>query len=220
VAGDKKKAPLKPIWLVLTGLFLIFLSTVALCWFKGDNHRLAIPILMFKIIGLASSVFLVLGELGHPIFNRVCFRGEKLNCHAVMESPAAKLFGLVPMADLGVLYFSGGIILIGFSIPDPQFFTQIYILALLNLLTLPYTLFSVSYQAFTVKKWCPLCLIVQLTFWLEFLYFFKFLSAGFPGFSPEVFSPAVLSFGLPVLLWLLFRPILQKSIKFDKQQIV
>ncbi|MCK4835769.1 MAG: vitamin K epoxide reductase family protein [Candidatus Aminicenantes bacterium] len=212
-----EKKPLKVIWLVLAGFCVLFLATIILYWIKGDNYRLSIILLMFKIIGLGTSILLVLGELGHPIFKKICIKGEKIDCYAVMESPAAKVLGLIPMADLGVLYFSGGIILIAFSGVNSQFFKQIFLLALLNLMTLPYTLFSVGYQALAVKKWCELCLIVQLTFWLEFLQFYKFLSAGFPGFTIEDFFPFTWSFGLPLLVWLVFRPALQKSIRFDKR---
>lgn len=176
---------------------------------------MAIPIILYKTMGLASSIFLVLGELGHKIFDRVCIRGDHLDCHAVMNSPAAKLAGKVPMADLGVFYFSGGIILIAISVINPYFFDQIFLLSVLNLAALPYTFFSVIYQGLVIKKWCPLCLIVQLTFWLEFFHFYSFLTAGIPRFRIEDFLPPIWSFGLPVILWLLFRPALRKSIRMQ-----
>jgi len=211
--ATSKKKRINPIWIVWAGFFSLFLITVTLCWIKGANHRLVIPILMFKITGLAASLLLVLGELGHKIFDRICIKSEKLDCHAVMFSPAAKLMGRIPMADLGIIYFSGGIILIGFSVVNPYFFHQIYLLAVLNLLALPYTVFSILYQGFVVKKWCYLCLVVQLIFWLEFSQFYKFLFAGVPRFYMEDFFPLILSFALTTLIWLLFRPSLKKAIQ-------
>jgi uncharacterized membrane protein len=174
---------------------------------------------MMKIVGFAASFFLVIGELGHPLFNRVCPRGKRLDCHAVMKSPAARLFGSIPVADLGGIYFSGGIILICFSLLHPYFFQRVYLLAILNLLSLPYTIFSVLYQAFVVKRWCALCLIVQLTFWLEFSQFYSFLSAGFPRFIVEDFFPLIWSFGLPTLTWLLFRPLASRALASADRQI-
>jgi uncharacterized membrane protein len=184
---------------------------------KGDNYRLTIVLILLKTVGLVTSTTLVLGELGHPFFKKICIKGEKIDCYAVMESPAAKIMGLIPMADLGVLYFFGGITVIVFSVNNPLFFKQIFLLAILNLLTLPYTLFSVSYQALAVKKWCQLCLVVQFTFWLEFFQFYKFLKAGVPAFSLEDFFLFTWGFGLPLLVWLVFRQSLQKAIQLDKE---
>jgi uncharacterized membrane protein len=207
--------------LVLAGFAAMLLVTLILLWLKGDNQRMAISILMLKIIGFGACVLLVLGELHHPFFDKICPKGEKLNCHAVMESPAAKLFCVIPLADIGGIYFSGGIILICFSTIHPHFFYSIFLLALLNLLTLPFTIFSVLYQAFVVKFWCLFCLIVQLIFWLEFWQLYPFLSAGIDGthllrFRFDDFYPIIWSFGLPTLIWLLFRPVVKKAIEADK----
>ncbi len=203
-------------WIVLGGFSVLFLVTFVLCWIKGGNQQLAIPIVILKIIGFSASLLLILGELGHPLFDRICPKWEKINCQAVMESPASKLLGLIPLADIGGVYFSGGIILICFSVNNHYFFHQIYFLAILNLLTLPYTIFSVMYQAFVVRYWCFLCLIVQLIFWLEFWQFYQFLSAGFPQFRYEDFFPIIWSFGLPLFTWLFFRPLIKKAIEADK----
>ncbi len=202
--------------IALGGFSILFLVTFVLCWIKGGNQRLAIPIVMLKIFGFSASLLLVLGELGHPLFDRICPKWEKINCHAVLESPAAKIFGLIPTADLGGVYFLGGIILICFSVNNPHFFHQIYLLAILNLLTLPYTIFSVLYQAFVVKYWCFLCLIVQLLFWLEFWQFYQFLAAGVPRFTFEDFLPILWSFGLPVLIWTPLRPVIKGAIEVYK----
>lgn len=217
-SGEKNKRKINFIRIAVGGFSVLLLVTFVLCYFKGDNQRMAISILMSKIVGFSASVFLIIGELGHPFFNRFCPRGEKFNCHAVMESPAAKLLGFIPMADIGGIYFSGGIILICFSVLHSHFFQQIFILALLNLLTLPYTIFSVAYQALKVKKWCALCLIVQLTFWFEFSQFYPFLFAGIPPFTIEDFYPILWSFGLPLFIWLFFRPPVKKAFEADKDQ--
>ena len=125
---DNKKKRIDLFWIAGAGFLVLFLFTFVICWQKGANHRLTIPILMFKMTGLTASLLLVLGELGHKIFDRICIKSEKLDCHAVMFSPAAKLLGRIPMADLGVIYFSGGIILIAFSVVNPYFFHQIFLL--------------------------------------------------------------------------------------------
>jgi hypothetical protein len=42
-------------------------------------------------------------------------------------------------------------------------------LALVNILALPYTFWSVWYQKVKARQWCPLCLIVQVLLWGVFL---------------------------------------------------
>ncbi|MDR3220154.1 MAG: vitamin K epoxide reductase family protein, partial [Dysgonamonadaceae bacterium] len=44
----------------------------------------------------------------------------------------------------------------------------IFYLALINILALPYSFWSVWYQKFKAKQWCVLCLIVQVLLWLIF----------------------------------------------------
>lgn len=206
-------------WIVIAGFSVLLLATFVLAWDIGGSQRLAILIVILKLVGFGASFLLILGALGHPLFDRICPKWEKIDCHAVMRSPASKLFGLIPMADLGAIYFSGGIILICISVINPQFFNLVYVLAVLNLLTLPYTIFSVLYQAFAVKYFCFLCLIVQLIFWLEFSQFYSFLFAGFPRFSVGDFLPVIWAFGLPLFSWIFFRPMIKKAIEAEKQEV-
>ena len=203
----------KPVAAAFAGLILL---TLVFFWFEGGNLRLAIPLVFIKLIGLAASIVLVMGKLEHPFFFRICPKGEKLSCFAVINSPAAALFGRIHTADLGTLYFFNGLILMVFSAPHPYFFYYVYLLALLNLATLPYTIFSVTYQALVVKKWCALCLIVQLVFWLEFIFFLKFLRTGFPPFSVEDFYLPLWTFALPTLLWFICRPRVEELLKRRK----
>lgn len=42
------------------------------------------------------------------------------------------------------------------------------VLAAINILCLPYTVWSISYQKFKAKVWCTLCVCVQATLWALF----------------------------------------------------
>ncbi|MCK5058279.1 MAG: vitamin K epoxide reductase family protein [Candidatus Aminicenantes bacterium] len=212
-----KKGQIFPNRVVIAGFTALLLATFILSWIIGSNQRLAILIVILKIVGFAASFLLILGELGHPLFDAICPKWEKIDCHAVMKSPASKLFGLIPMADIGGIYFSGGIILICFSVVNPHFFNQVYLLGILNLLTLPYTIFSLLYQVFVVKYFCFLCLIVQMVFWLEFSQFYSFVFAGFPRFTAADFLPFIWAFGLPLFAWLFFRPLIKKAVAADNK---
>lgn len=208
---NKKKIDL--LFIVAVFFSLLFLFFLYIFWAKGGNQRLTIPILLIKLAGFASSFFLILGELGHPVFERFCPREGKFNCFAVMESPAAKIFGIIPMADIGAIYFIGGITLLGLSMSSMNFFYQVYLLGILNLLALPYTIFSVIYQSFVLKAWCKFCLIVQFIFWLEFFYFYKFLSAGSLKNILKFSLPFISVFFILTLIWILVRPLIKKRIR-------
>ena len=139
---------------------------------------------------------------------KLCPLGERLNCRSVLSSPAAKLGGWIPMADLGGLYFLGGLLSLVLwriaerpeSLPAP--------LGLLNLLALPYVVFSVSYQAF-LGRWCWPCLGVQALFVAEFALFWQLPgshSLPIDGLPRVDLALLVVSFALPALGWGALRP--------------
>jgi hypothetical protein len=117
------------------------------------------------------------------------------------------------MADLGVLYFAGTLLVLVSSAFSPDFYYHVLYLGVLNLFTLPYTLFSVAYQAFRVRKGCALCLIVQAVFWLEFWQFYPFVF-GTPTallFNLRLLYPVILGLGIPLFLWPLLRVLLERA---------
>jgi len=179
----------------------------------GGNERLCLLILLLKVVGLTASWLLLLGTLRVPFFKRFCPTSRHFDCQRVIDSPAGKVFGLVHAADLGVLYFGGTLLILFFSAFSPGFYFQVVLLGGLNLLTLPYTLFSVTYQAFKVGKWCALCLIVQAVFWLEFWQFFPFLFGNpvFLDLSLNRLTPMIVAFGVVSALWPLVRYLLERS---------
>lgn len=169
-----------------------------------------IPLVLLKTVGLGCSYLLVLGSLDAPVFQRFCPQGRWFDCHRVIGSPAGKPLGLVHMADLGTLYFGGSLLLLLWSAFSGHLYRHIIYLGVLNLITLLYTPFSLLYQALKVKKWCALCLLVLLVFWLEFSQFFPYLFT-YPiqnGISPAQLGPFILFFGLAAILWVVTRMIL------------
>lgn len=110
-----------------------------------------------SMFGLIACTQIVKHELGiqSGVLDKVCTLTTNSSCDAVLSSPAAKLFGLLGMGDLGFTYFTTLAITIFFM---PRSSTQI--LPLVTTIIAPFTLFSVWYQWRVVKKWCPLCLSV------------------------------------------------------------
>jgi uncharacterized membrane protein len=196
---------------LLTGYFFVRL------YLHGGNERLCVLILLLKVVGLLASFVLVLGTLDAPVFRRFCPRNPLFDCKRVIDSPAGTVLGLIHAADMGVLYFAGTLLVLTISAFTPGFYYQALYLGLLNLLTLPYTLFSVAYQAFKVGKGCALCLIVQAVFWLEFWQFHPFVFGTRPRLSLGLaqFHPLLVGLALPAALWPLVRYLLDKAYARD-----
>jgi len=202
---------------ILSAALLIFLLTRF--YLAGGNEQLCLMIFLFKVIGFFTSWILMLGSLRAPFFKRFCPHNPLFDCQKVIDSPAGTLFGLIHTADLGALYFGGSLLSLLIAAFSPRFYHSVVILAGLNILALPYTLFSVAYQALRVKKWCALCLIVQGILWLEFWQFFPFLFQN-PirvAFSPANLYPLILGFGLLLAVWPFLRQLLDKAYPLSKE---
>jgi len=87
---------------------------------------------------------------------------KQKDCNNILESKAARLFGTISLSEIGFGYFATNLLLLLLypaSLPA---------IALLNILTLPFTLWSVWYQGAKAKQWCALCLIVLALLWAIF----------------------------------------------------
>ena len=95
--------------------------------------------------------------------DKICSLFKQADCNNVLESKAAKLGGIIGWSEIGFGYFTANILILLFF---PQLIPYS---AIINILTLPYSFWSVWYQKFKVGQWCPLCLIVQLLLWAVFV---------------------------------------------------
>lgn len=166
-------------------------------------------LLFTKIIGIVASLFLVLHELKihTPLGDKLCGFSSKTDCDAVLGSNASRMFGSINWADAGVIYFIGTIIY--FLGSDNV--ASLGLLAILSAVSLPYPVFSIYYQSFKLKKWCPFCLMVQLVLIGEFLILL-------PIFQEYIFSFINLfrlatAFLLPAAIWILFKAYREKLVE-------
>ena len=140
---------------------------IAYTMYAAAVHRItwfAASMLVLYALGLAMSVLSVLHGLGEGL-KRLCPAGKTINCRGVLESPASKLFGWLPVADLGVVYFSTGLLLSALTQGGLiDFASDVrWILGVAAWAAVPYAIFAIGYQAFRVKQWCWMCLVVQST---------------------------------------------------------
>lgn len=71
-------------------------------------------LLLTRTIGLMLSGLLVAKQLGstNALTDRLCRINSKASCDGVLNSPAAKLWGWLSWADVGLLYFAGGLLIL------------------------------------------------------------------------------------------------------------
>lgn len=129
-------------------------------------NNIGISILLFiNLAGLYVSWLLLLKQMHvqSQYADKICSLFKQKDCNDVLESKAAKLWGVVGWSDIGFGYFLTNVSLL---LLFPNLITSI---ALLNILTLPYTLWSIWYQRVKANQWCVLCLIVQFLLWAIFI---------------------------------------------------
>lgn len=129
------------------------------------NNIGSVLLCILNFIGIYISYLLVLKQIKvqSSYADRICSLFSQKDCNNVLESEAAKLAGIIGWSEIGLAYFISNTI-ITFFLPD-----YITYLALVNIIALPYTLWSIWYQKFRTKQWCPLCLIIQALLWSIFI---------------------------------------------------
>ncbi|RKN79620.1 vitamin K epoxide reductase family protein [Ulvibacterium marinum] len=201
---------------------IVYLITICiilgLFFFQGPTAFRAGHFL-FSIIGFAISVLIVRHELGlnTRMLHKVCSANETTSCDAVLNSNGATILKWFKLSDASFVYFLGLVlswnILLIFRINDLP-------IILLTVLALPITLYSIFYQIFVVKKWCPLCLGIVVVLWMQactLIFFESSLSTlNVDSISIVLF---LLGFWLAFSFWLFSKPLLVKQIELKKLSI-
>jgi uncharacterized membrane protein len=152
------------------GTFILFSIMTILTTLINDRphfDKTQLLLILTKIVGLWLSVLLVLHEfeINTILSDKLCHLNKATNCNTVLNDSASKVFGWFGWADIGVIYFMSSFLILLHGIKAPYF----SVFAIFAAMSIPYPVFSIYYQAFVLKKWCPLCLGVQLVLILEFI---------------------------------------------------
>lgn len=161
-----------------------------------------ILLLVLNLLGIYISCLLVQKQINihSSIADKICSLFSKSDCNDVLSSTAAKFLGVIGWSELGLGYFLSNTFLLLF-IP-----TLLSYWVLLNMLGIFYSFWSVWYQKFKAKAWCPLCLIVQLIFWLLFITCLLSGLVQLPEFTVLDLLSLALIYGVPFLLIHLLLP--------------
>ena len=196
---------------ILGGLLLIIGLVGASDRIIDFSYSWKIPVLIItRLFGLIVSLLLVLHELKvrNPFVDKICHISKYTDCNAVLNSDSSKIFGWINWADFGFIYFVGGLI---FLIIDGNG-EGLNILALVSILSIPYPVFSIYTQTFKIRKFCPLCLTVQLVLIAEFAILLPELIKIRVPFTSVLIL--VTCFGLPGLIYLLVRSVLKAKTEY------
>lgn len=115
-------------------------------------------------------------KIKNSVADNVCKVLQAGGCDSVLETTAAKFFGIFSWSEVGFAYFSVSLLAL---LIFPEW---ICYLALCNACCLPFSFWSIWYQKFKAKAWCTLCVSVQCVLWL--LFFCYFGGGWFKGVFP------------------------------------
>ncbi len=209
--------------LVITGLLLISISGLVFNAHYFNSYSWQIALLtLFKTAGLVTSVLLLVQSMdsNNPLVQKLCQSGSKTNCKTILSSKAAQVFEGLTWSEVGFFYFTGTWLVLLFG-GHSIFLLQV--LAILNIVSLPYTIYSIYYQARVAKQWCVLCCTVQALLWLEFIPSITYLNGHslFYGSGAGDLSTLFICLLSPVILWLLLKPLFLKVQQLQplKQQL-
>jgi len=162
---DYQKHRKKEILSIVQNIMLVLVSILLLVMAYFSNKLFRNPgvsfLLIINLIGVYIGFLLVVKQMhSHSqLADKICSLLSQNGCNNVLESNASKLWGMIGWSEIGLGYFVANILLLLFF---PQ---KLFILAIINCFTLPYSFWSIWYQKMKVRQWCPLCLIVQFLLW-------------------------------------------------------
>lgn len=196
----------------------VFMLAATVCFFlhslPTDFIMNATLLVLIKIAGVAATILLLTYEIdkSNAFVKSICTAGKQTNCAAVLQSKASKILG-VSWSEAGFFYFASTFLFLLF--PTVSFAGKTFILAIANLVAVPYIVFSIYYQWKVVKQWCPLCLTVQAVLAAELTWSivnFWTHSSAF-SFQPSAFTvlPIVYCLLIPISVWFILKPFILKA---------
>lgn len=206
--------------LLTKGLFAISLFVLSALFFSYKPSLFQAIHFLLSFVGLGISIVIVKHELGldSKIADKFCSGNiEKINCNDVLNSKAASFLGVIKLSDIGIVYFMALIISWLFIAINNANYSA---LILITILATPFTFYSIIYQYFVVKKWCPLCLSIVLTLWLQVIALY-FVNLEILKFNLEIAGVGLIlfSFLLTISLWQFILPKLKKEQELKKLKI-
>lgn len=173
-----------------------------------QSFKLQIGLLtLFKTAGVVTTVLLLIQSIdaNNPFIQKLCTGGNNNDCNAILSSIAAKITNELSWSEAGFFYFAGTWLTLVFNSNNV---TIIQALAILNIVSLPYTFYSIYYQWRVAKQWCVFCCTIQGLLWLEFFAFLPYLFHNVQMLGLTDWVKFITGMTIPILAWVIFKPYL------------
>lgn len=195
----------------ITVLLLLILATKT--HFFHNLTTSIITLSLLKITGLLTSILLLMKSIDadNSIIEKLC-GGDHKNCNSILLSDAAQINQFLSWSEVGFFYFSGTLFALFFNTGNSSL---IQILAILNLISLPYTFYSIYYQWRVAQQWCIFCCIVQAILWIEFFAFFSYLRLPMHMPPANTWLYLLIYLTPPIFLWFYLKPYLKMIVQLN-----
>ena len=163
---EKRFKLLAAIFMLGTAGLVTFPLLVSFSW-------LQLILLATAIAGVVPGYFLLAKDLGitYQAVESFCNAGTGAGCGKVLRSEDGKLFGFITFSDLTLGYFTSQLIVAGMIIPLWAGGTVLTFLGWISMLTVPMIVYSLWLQAYKIKEWCHLCLVVSAVLAIQAIFF-------------------------------------------------
>ena len=143
--------------LLLAGIVIIFL----ILYHASRNYSSGVTIYLLTLCAgiLVSAAILYKETINHQFLHSFCHIGKVIDCNEVLHSKGSRIIG-VGLGELSLFYFSTSLL---FCLLRPYDF--FYISALCSIIAIGFTIYSIIYQLFIIRKGCMLCMIINLIVW-------------------------------------------------------
>ena len=152
---------------LVAGVFGVLLAILIYFSWTNDNSLSLLPKLLLVLINAFGCYFsyVLIRQEKHQsdaLSNKFCKIGKHIDCKKVTSSKYSKLFGVISWAELGAVYFSFALLWVAIAPLNDGWLPPLW---WLSLFVLPFTLWSLTTQAFVIRKWCLFCCSVAFLLW-------------------------------------------------------
>lgn len=146
-------------YMIIIAIFLMIGLGITSAW-QQNSAPAFISYLGILAFGILVSLAILYKELVNDKFlESFCHIGKVVNCNKVLHSKGASIAG-VSLGELSLFYFAT---LFLFCTLYSEYYYGIAFLC--GAIAFCFTLYSVLYQIFIVRKMCMLCMLVNITIW-------------------------------------------------------